>query len=68
MGVYGFDRFERFCILLGADVLLNYNLSPETLDIAFKLLFIHGFFVMVIWPVSFTLPMRCGLPTTPGLR
>lgn len=45
------------CILLGANVLLKlYNLSPETLDIAFKLLFIHGFFVMVIWPVSFTLP------------
>lgn len=39
------------CILLGANVLLKlYNLSPETLDIAFKLLFIHGFFVMVIWP------------------
>ena len=47
----------NICILLGANVLLKlYHLSPETLDIAFKLLFIHGFFVMVIWPVSFTLP------------
>lgn len=45
------------CILLGANALLNlYSLSPETLRIAWQLMFIHGFFTMVIWPVSFTLP------------
>ena len=33
-----------------------YNLSPETLQIAKTLLFIHGVFVMVCWPLSFTLP------------
>ncbi len=44
-------------ILLGSDLLLMlYNLSPETLQIAKTLLFIHGVFVMVCWPLSFTLP------------
>ncbi|MBE6722639.1 MATE family efflux transporter [Caproicibacterium amylolyticum] len=33
-----------------------YNLGPDTLDLATKLVFIHDGFAMLLWPMSFVLP------------
>lgn len=33
-----------------------YNLSPETMELATKLIFIHNGFAMFLWPLSFVLP------------
>jgi len=37
-------------------VIQIYNLEPETLDLACKLIFIHNGCMLVLWPLSFSLP------------
>lgn len=44
-------------LLAGLPLILRvYNLSPETLSLATKLIFIHNGCAMLLWPLSFTLP------------
>lgn len=43
-------------LLLVPWILKIYNLSNETTDLAYQLLFWHGIFAMVLWPASFTFP------------
>lgn len=37
-------------------ILSLYNLSAESLDLAFQVMILHGIATMIIWPASFTLP------------
>ena len=37
-------------------ILSMYSLSAESLDLAYQIMFLHGFAAMIIWPVAFSLP------------
>ena len=37
-------------------VMKLYNVSPEAADYARTIIYMHGFFGMILWPASFTLP------------
>lgn len=43
--------FAIFPIVLGI-----YNLSPQTAQMATEMVFWHGIFAIIIWPLSFTIP------------
>lgn len=45
------------CLLLSLPIILSaYGLSDETLDLATKLIWIHNFSAIFLWPAAFTLP------------
>lgn len=37
-------------------ILSGYNVNPETIDLASKMIIWHGIFSIIIWPLSFSLP------------
>ncbi len=54
---YGALIVLNIIILLSLDGIVSiYNLEPATAEIAKQLMFCHGFFCMLIWPLSFVLP------------
>ena len=48
--------FNIFMLVILRPLLGLYSLSPETFELAFKIMLIHGFGAMLVWPVSFVLP------------
>jgi Na+-driven multidrug efflux pump len=48
--------FNLPMLLILKPLLEVYNLSPETFDLAFKIVLIHGISAMLVRPVSFVLP------------
>lgn len=53
----------NICLLLALPLILGlYNLLPETYDMAYTIMMIHGIGAILIWPLAFTLPaaLRAG--------
>lgn len=54
---YLIDGTINILVVIGMPVLLGfYNISPETYQLAWLLVAIHGLFAVLLWPASFILP------------
>lgn len=54
---YAMMAAVNVCLLLALPLILNlYTLSPQSRELAYKLVFIHNGFAMLLWPVALSLP------------
>lgn len=54
---YAMMAAVNVCLLLALPFILNlYTLSPQSRELAYKLVFIHNGFAMLLWPVALSLP------------